>query len=80
VICQISDNSASLFSYLGARTDKHQRNHEIYAVLDRSALTGPPVGPMDLGFAPTQLVSFDNPAPASASWSASRALMSAPAI
>ncbi len=57
VISQISDNSASHFSYLGARTDKHQRNHEIYAVLDRAAHAAAQVTPIDLNFEPTRLVS-----------------------
>ncbi len=59
VISQISDNAASHFSYLGARTDKHQRNHEIYAVLDRVAQTAGLVNPVDLSFEPTRLVAAE---------------------
>lgn len=55
VISQISDNAARLFNYIGPHTDKHQRQHEIYAVLDHSA---PP--PADQGaeqrFEPTRTV------------------------
>jgi len=56
VISQISDNAASLFSYLGPRTDKHQRSHEIYAVLDHSAQPSLAAAPVDLSFEPTRLV------------------------
>jgi hypothetical protein len=55
VISQISDNSASHFSYLGARTDKHQRNHELYVVLDRAAQSPDRVAPLDMDFEPTRL-------------------------
>ncbi len=57
VISQISDNSAGLFSYLGPRTDKHQRTHEIYMVLDRSAVQpGQVATPVDMSFEPTRTV------------------------
>src|SRR5918999_5338398 len=32
VVSRLSDESAKLFSYEGARTDKHIREHEVYAV------------------------------------------------
>lgn len=42
VISRISDGTADLFNYLGTRQDKHQRLHDIYAVLDPQAIAPPP--------------------------------------
>jgi serine/threonine protein kinase len=55
VISQISDNGASLFNYLGPHTDKHQRIHEIYAVVDRTTPAAQP-GAVDIAFEPTRTV------------------------
>lgn len=59
VISQISDNAASLFSYLGPRSDKHQRSHEIYAVVDRSAQSEAVGAPTDIAFEPTRTVPIE---------------------
>ncbi len=56
VISQISDNAAKLFSYLGPHTDKHQRQHEIYAVLDRDTSLAHAALPTDQTFASTRTV------------------------
>lgn len=56
VISQISDNAANLFSYIGPHTDKHQRRHEIYTVLDRTMPTPPLTVPADQAFESTRTV------------------------
>jgi hypothetical protein len=42
VISRISDGAESMFEYLGPRLDKHQRSHEIYALVDSQAIRQPP--------------------------------------
>ncbi|MDA8107767.1 MAG: adenylate/guanylate cyclase domain-containing protein, partial [Betaproteobacteria bacterium] len=37
VVSRLSQDYAGLFSYVGARTDKHVREHEVYAVGDSAA-------------------------------------------
>jgi hypothetical protein len=56
VISQISDNAANLFSYIGPHTDKHQRLHEIYTVLDRNAPAALAPAPADQAFESTRTV------------------------
>jgi serine/threonine protein kinase len=56
VISQISNTGASMFNYLGPHTDKHQRIHEIYAVIDRSAQAAKGGAPSDTAFEPTRAV------------------------
>ncbi len=65
VISQISDNGASLFNYLGSHTDKHQRIHEIYEVIDRTERAAESGAPADIAFertrtvAPAELITAD---------------------
>nr|WP_295772160.1 protein kinase [Rhodoferax sp.] len=56
VISQISDNAANLFNYLGPHTDKHQRIHEIYAVIDRTGQAVQVSASADIAFEPTRTV------------------------
>jgi len=55
VISRISDGVESMFEYLGPRLDKHQRSHDIYALVDSQAIRQPPP-PVAVTFDPTQLV------------------------
>jgi serine/threonine protein kinase len=55
VISRISDGAESMFQYLGPRLDKHQRSHEIYALVDSQAIREPALATPE-SFAPTRLV------------------------
>jgi len=39
IVSRLSEDFAALFSYIGPRTDKHSREHEIYAVVPQEAAT-----------------------------------------
>jgi len=56
VISRISEGAEAMFEYMGARLDKHKRSHDVYALVDPTAVRQS-VKLDDAGFDQTRLIS-----------------------
>jgi serine/threonine protein kinase len=60
VVSRISNGGEAMFEYLGPRRDKHNRSHDIYALVDPSAVRGKTASQEPL-FERTQLIDVSEP-------------------